>query len=93
MEARAVNETHLLQDLVFETRVVTANGALYPADGPLFGPRPVTLPPFSSRSAVLSHAVPAAAPPGVYVYRATLNRPGGEAVAVNEASFTIFAGP
>jgi hypothetical protein len=59
----------------FATDVTKPYGNRYPLAGYLIGPVTVTLDPYASKSAHMSHAIPGHATLGMYTYQAYVGRP------------------
>lgn len=68
------------------TNVTRPDGITYPPSGALFGPYSVTLGGSSSRSAHLTHPIPAIAPLGMYTYNAFI---GDHPTLMNEYHFNF----
>jgi hypothetical protein len=66
----ATNNTGITQTFQYWANVTLPNGNKYPPSGELFGPVTVSLAPYASRSAHLSHNIPNGAPLGNYTYNA-----------------------
>ena len=62
------NNTTSSQTFQYWTYVTLPNGNRYPPSGELFGPVTVTLTPGQTKSAHLTHGIPATAPLGTYTY-------------------------
>ncbi len=62
------NNTNFVQSFKYWTYVILPNSNRYPVSGELFGPVTVTLNPGQTRSAHLTHGIPASAPLGTYTY-------------------------
>lgn len=69
------NDTDQTGTVAFATKVTLPNGSVYPTAGFLFGPVPVYLTPYQSRSGHLSQGIPVHAPLGTYTYHGYVGRP------------------
>ena len=87
------NETDEVQMVGFATNVTLLNGDIFPAFGYLFGPVPVNLNPFGSKSGHLSHTIPGNAPLGTYTYHGYVGKAGVGIINADNFDFEVTAGP
>ena len=68
VDVTITNNADEAQLIYFAANVTLPNGNPYPPSGYLFGPVPVSLNPYESKSGRLSHTIPDNAPLGTYTY-------------------------
>ena len=75
-QATVTNNSDKTGVVLFATKVRLPNGNVYPASGYLYGPIPVSLTPYGSKSGHISHTLPGSESLGTYTYHGYVGRPG-----------------
>jgi len=91
VDVTITNNTDEAQLIYFATNVTLPNSNIYPPSGYLFGPVPVSLNPYQSKSGHLFHTIPGNAPLGTYTYHGYIGNPGEGIIDEDLFDFEVTA--